>query len=813
MTVVGSVEYDVLGVIDPAKFDKSIDTPLNRAAARAGDRFGTVLGKAVALAARPFAARAGDDIGQEITKRGRSHGLTFGKLVGAGITAGLGVSGISAGFDAVFRGLTGTLHAADDLAAAGVRTRDTFGAASAQVSAFAEDQRRNLLLTKTAALENSAIFGDMFKGAGVASPEAARLSVSLVGVAENLAAIKHQDIGRVLTALQGGIEGNINPVRQLGVDLSTGRVQAEAFALGLAKPTKDAGKIASAQLAITAATANLSKVQREHGTGTLAEAEAQDRLSKAQDALAKSTAGSNTPLSAQQLLQARAALILRDTANSTGGAARSTDDYTVASQHLHKQLGDIATTIGTAALPRVTELTHQASTLVDEFVAGKGTGGELRDTLSGLGDDARDVGDVLQATVLPVIRFFADHPTAFKAAAEGMALYAASSKIAAVWNARLAVSVPAVAVGEAAVAAESVGAATGVAAVGGAAQLAVPQVAALTAALVVAYKLWKQIKGLAIDTPHTPSDFDQNDPNLAPFAPNTGGMRFGDGSFVADSDPTKGLGDLATAKNDNADRSGKRAAASAQAASKASADAAKKAQDEAKAQKYAADQLAAYQERQHAAVQAAEDAARARGEATTKALQAQSDVIKKQVDVLSAYGAKISDFRRGIFAGTTQFTALTGLVSDPSRATATAIVGSLQSRVLAEKLFAKNLATLGQRGLDKGVLAELAQAGPENRAFASALAQGSPEQIRALNAAERASRAQAQALAGQATDTQFGVGAVAKNQAALAEQNRRLAHIEQLLGAQPGLIAKAVDQAGKNVKVAQKTGTRTAVAR
>lgn len=393
-----------------------------------------------------------------------------------------------------------------------------------------------------------------------------------------------------------------------------------------------------------------------------------------------------------------------------------------------------------------------------------------------------------------------------------MTAYWIASKAAAFWNARLAAStaLPAVASSLGVVARTGPAAAGGIAAVGGASTLAFGPVAALSAALFGVYEVYKQIKGFQEDQAFyksLPNTFE----NLGTLAQNEY-LRDPD-AYIAthpdflsrpegrsgaprtpdDYDQKAGRGKQAVAANQQAAASDK--------AAKAAADAAKKQKEAA----FAADQYAANQERQARALEASQDAIRERSERTEAALQRQSDAIEHQIDVLERSREKILDFRRDVFASYAQFTSLDSLVQDPSRATAKGIVGSLQARNLAGALFTKNIDLLGQRGLDKGFLDELERKGPEARGIASALVQATPSQILALNAAERVSRAQAQALAATTTAQQFGPRALETLQRGIAVQNRLLANNNALLAALPKKLQQALKDNETTVKRQQKT--------
>lgn len=205
-------------------------------------------------------------------------------------------------------------------------------------------------------------------------------------------------------------------------------------------------------------------------------------------------------------------------------------------------------------------------------------------------------------------------------------------------------------------------------------------------------------------------------------------------------------------------------------------------------------------------------AARARelGEEVTRHLRAQVDKVRAEVQALNSERDKILNFRESVLSAAQSFTKLSGLIDDPSTSTAGRITHALSDRLLGLQAFAKNLQLLAKRGLDKEVLAELAQGGPQARALSSALVAGTDAQITQLNATEKAARAQQEAIAKIATDTAFG-GRPAQVDARLARLNAQLDTLNKQIEAQPALIAKAVDAARKNGAVATKTATRTAV--
>jgi hypothetical protein len=280
------------------------------------------------------------------------------------------------------------------------------------------------------------------------------------------------------------------------------------------------------------------------------------------------------------------------------------------------------------------------------------------------------------------------------------------------------------------------------------------------------------------------------------------------GNDNADRRGTRGL---ATAGNDNVDRSGRRATAAAPKPLTLEQRIAKLMREAGLDPTIASSSLnKALSDQQ----KAAGDRARAIGTEVTRGIRAQVATVKTEISGLNAEIRKISDLRGRVVGQAASFTSLTGLLPDNSLATAGGLVRELKSRDAAEALFGRNITSLGKRGLDKGSIADILKEGPERaRSIAAALVAGSDSQIRDLNLELKASRQQAQVLGNQAVTAQFGVGAQAKANAELAKLNAQVAMLNKQIAAQPALIAKAVDQAQKNATVSKTAKARTAVTR
>lgn len=214
------------------------------------------------------------------------------------------------------------------------------------------------------------------------------------------------------------------------------------------------------------------------------------------------------------------------------------------------------------------------------------------------------------------------------------------------------------------------------------------------------------------------------------------------------------------------------------------------------------------------AQKAAADRARELGKTVTDGLNSQLDAVKQHAAAVNDQLKTIIDFRNQVVSSASSFTSLSGLLPDNSLATSHSLVAQLHQRNAAEVLFGKNIHNLAARHLDPAVIAQIEGEGPDRgRALAAALAQGSDADIRQLNLEEQAARRQAQVLGSQAVTARFGAGTQARANAELVKLNAQIAALNKLIDAEPAKIAKAVEQAQTNAKVSTRTASRTAVPR
>ena len=127
-----------------------------------------------------------------------------------------------------------SIKAASDLNESTSKSQVIFGDAAKAVSDFAETADKSLGLSKAAALDAAASFGNLFLGTGQSQAKAAELSKTLVTLAGDLASFNNLDPTDTLQKLRSGLTGEAEPLRAVGVFLTEAKVKAKAMELGLA---------------------------------------------------------------------------------------------------------------------------------------------------------------------------------------------------------------------------------------------------------------------------------------------------------------------------------------------------------------------------------------------------------------------------------------------------------------------------------------------------------------------------------------------------------------------------------------------------
>lgn len=131
--------------------------------------------------------------------------------------------------------LRGTLKLGSDITEVENVVDVSFGNLSKKAYDFAENAARQFGLSELFAKQYSGTMMAMLKASGVAQTAAADMSITLAGLAGDLASFYNLDTDEAFTKIRAGISGETEPLKQLGINMSVANLEAFALAKGITK--------------------------------------------------------------------------------------------------------------------------------------------------------------------------------------------------------------------------------------------------------------------------------------------------------------------------------------------------------------------------------------------------------------------------------------------------------------------------------------------------------------------------------------------------------------------------------------------------
>src|SRR3990172_1181647 len=174
-----------------------------------------------------------DKLKDKFTALQKQGAKGFAIGVGAAVTTkAFDVLGMAASAAADFIG--DSIGAASDMNETLSKSKVIFGGSAEAVEDFGNTAAKSMGISKQAAIEASATFGNLFVGLDLGQQKAADMSKGIVTLAGDLASFNNLDPTVVLEKLRSGLAGEAEPLRSVGVFLSETKVKAKAAELGLA---------------------------------------------------------------------------------------------------------------------------------------------------------------------------------------------------------------------------------------------------------------------------------------------------------------------------------------------------------------------------------------------------------------------------------------------------------------------------------------------------------------------------------------------------------------------------------------------------
>ncbi len=175
-----------------------------------------------------------------------SNATRYGGMLTAGVTLPVLAMGV------------GAVKAASDTEEAINKTTVVFGDAGAAVVAWSTTAATNMGIAQSAALEYSSTLGNMLVNMGFTTDEAANMSTGIVQLSADMASFNNTSPEQAFEAIRSALVGEMEPLRQFGVNLNQAKIEAEALSLGLwdgVGAMTDSAKAAAVMSLITKETA------------------------------------------------------------------------------------------------------------------------------------------------------------------------------------------------------------------------------------------------------------------------------------------------------------------------------------------------------------------------------------------------------------------------------------------------------------------------------------------------------------------------------------------------------------------------------
>ena len=279
-----------------------------------------------------------------------------GKALTIGVTAPL----IAAGTKAY-------LMAADMEDALGA-TEQIFGSAANEVKSWADNLESYYGIAESKALEYSNTMGAMLKNiGGLSEQEAAKTAGNLVELAGDLTAMFGGTTESAIQALTGALKGNVAMLDNYGMGVNEATIKLKAMQMGLIETGVSAAENERLLLNVEKAQSKYNEAVTKYGSESIEAREAANKLALANEKVEQAANNATGELTLEQKQAATLALIMEQTADAQGQAAREADGASGSMRALMTELKNLSTELGQVLLPIITPFIAKLRDMVAEF--------------------------------------------------------------------------------------------------------------------------------------------------------------------------------------------------------------------------------------------------------------------------------------------------------------------------------------------------------------------------------------------------------------------------------------------------------------
>ena len=279
-----------------------------------------------------------------------------GKALTIGVTAPL----IAAGTKAY-------LMAADMEDALGA-TEQIFGSAANEVKSWADNLESYYGIAESEALEYSNTMGAMLKNiGGLSEQEAAKTAGNLVELAGDLTAMFGGTTESAIQALTGALKGNTAMLDNYGMGVNEATIKLKAMEMGLIETGVSAAENERLMLNVEKAQSKYNEAVNKYGSESIEAREAANKLALANEKVEQAANNATGELTLEQKQAATLALIMEQTADAQGQAAREADGASGSMRALMTELKNLSTELGQVLIPIITPFIRYLRDLVGGF--------------------------------------------------------------------------------------------------------------------------------------------------------------------------------------------------------------------------------------------------------------------------------------------------------------------------------------------------------------------------------------------------------------------------------------------------------------
>lgn len=257
---------------------------------------------------------------------------------------------------------------ASDLEDAIGASEQIFGKASQDMINWANSLESYYGIAKGEALEYSNTMGAMLKNiGGLTEEEAAKQAQTLVELAGDLTAMFGGTTEDAIRALTGALKGNTSMLDNYGMGVNEATIKAKALELGLMDAGASAEELTKANINVEKAQKKYNEALKKYGKDSLEAREAENNLAIAKKKLEEASEKVSGTLSLEAKQQATLALIMEQTADAQGQAAREAEGASGSMRGLVTELKNLSTELGGVLLPIITPFIAKLKEILQSF--------------------------------------------------------------------------------------------------------------------------------------------------------------------------------------------------------------------------------------------------------------------------------------------------------------------------------------------------------------------------------------------------------------------------------------------------------------